>query len=710
MPSRMPAMALAMCLVVSLVHAAAFQADFEQGAGAAPTGWKIAYNEGHGIATWESEGYRSARCVSVEGTAENEFTAWVGEPFAVQSNTPYVITVMLKSRQGAGPPGLSVGGKHHYLPSSLDWTRWQMRFTTPADMTSTQVQLYLYHRPGQKVWFDDVSVVPAADVVVPLEPADSAIATTAPPRLAWQGGSGAGYTVLIGRQETLDRPEHRLTVTGTETQPPALEPGLWYWVAVPTAASAEAERQALQTAEVRCFLISGEVAQERRDTTPPVISALQPRPDATVGGNVTLSADLTDAGGIAGAELFLDGKRLKQARVTTGRQATILAEVALFLGDYQVAVTATDKAGHVTRRAWQFSVNQTARPGYHIGRDLNLARDGGEAFFPLGIYDYDDSKHLDELFDAGFTYILTGGPSGKAEMDTTHAAGLKIIIGVSAARTAKTPLEARNLLLTGPLRNMLHPALLGYWTDEIEGETFDPALVTGVQAMTKMLDPHHPFTACIAGPSQYTAFAANADVLGPDVYPVPRDPMTAISTVLDQAAANQQGRKPVWFFAQGFDWSVAATGQPEDGKTYRPTGQELRCMSYLALNHGVKGLCYWAAGNGKCAISRWPERFGELLALASELRRLEPVFLSAPQKLRPAVSPTGALDACLWRVGGKTTCIIVNTTRRPQLMQGALPKLKAGAKVQVLFEDRVLTTGKDLVDVFAPLDVHVYQW
>lgn len=43
-------------------------------------------------------------------------------------------------------------------------------------------------------------------------------------------------------------------------------------------------------------------------------------------------------------------------------------------------------------------------------------------------------------------------------------------------------------------------------------------------------------------------------------------------------------------------------------------------------------------------------------------------------------------------------------------MQSALPKLKAGAKVQVLFEDRVLTAGKDLVDVFAPLDVHVYQW
>lgn len=709
MSCRLSAVVLAACLASSALHAAVFQADFETGANGTPAGWKVVYNEGRGLTAWEAEGYQSAHAVSVAGTtAENEFTCWVGEPFAVQPNTPYVITVMLKSRQGSGPPGLFVGGKHYYLPTVLDWTRWQMRFTTPADMTQTQVQLYLYHRPGQKVWFDDVAVVPATDVVVPVAPEDNLITAAAPPVLQWQGAATGDYTVLLGRDEQLQTPEHRLTAHGTESTPPALAPGLWYWLAMPAAASAPVERQLRQAAEVRSFLITGATEAAPADTTPPLITNMQPRPDTTVAGRVTISADIVETGGLASARLFLDGKPVKQAVLKPGSPSTLLAMADLFFGEYQATVVATDKAGHVTRRTWRFSVNETPRPRYHFSRDLNLVREEGEPFFALGIYDYDDYKHLDELYQAGFTYIITGGPSGKDEMDKTQAAGMKIIIGVDAARKAKTVAEAKMLLHTGALVNMLHPALLGYWTDEVEGESFDPALVTGVQVATKELDPAHPFLACIAAPSQYAAFGRGADALWPDIYPVPRDPMTAIANVAEKARANQQGLKPVWYLVQGFDWSVAATGQPEDGKTYRPTGEELRCMSYLALNHGVKGIGYWAAGNGKCSISRWPERWQQLLALGTELRRLDALWLDKPVNAK-LVLPE-AFDAKLWRTGGKSTLVVVNTTRRPQLLQAALPKPGGGGKVQVLFEDRVLTAGKALTDVFAPLAVHVYQW
>jgi len=698
---------MALCLIAPL-HAAAFQADFEQGAAGAPTGWTISYSEGHGIATWENEGYQSAHALAVEGTAENEFTTWVGPSFPVQPNTPYLITVMLKSRQGAGPPGLSVGGQHYYLPSVFEWTRWQMRFTTPADMTRTEVGLYLYHRPGQKVWFDDVVVAPATDVIMPLEPADNLITASVPARLSWQPSS-APYTVLISRDETFAQIAHHLTVTETSVQPPALAPGLWHWMVTPAVESLPLEKQLRQIAEVRSFLVTGPLQQTRRDTTPPFISHLTPRRDASVGQRVTISAEIADAGGLAQAELLLDGQRAPRARLSTGTPATLTATARLVLGKYQATVVATDQAGNVSRESWSIYVGVTARLRYGFGKDLHLYRDGTEPLFPIGIYDYDDFKHLDELANAGFTYIITGGPSGKVEMDATHAAGLKIVIGVDVARKAKTLAEAKNMLQTGALVNMLHPALLGYWTDEIEGETFDPDFVADVQTAVKQFDPDHPFIACIAGPQQYAAFGQNADVLWPDVYPVPRDPMTAISTVMDKAVANQQGRKPVWFLAQGFDWAVAATGQPEPGQPYRPTGEEMRCMSYLALNHGARGIGYWAAGNGKCAISRWPERFAELLRLVSELHVLSPMFLSKPQMVNWAMTPQGPLDVRLWQVAKKRILIVVNTSRRPQLMRVKVPRLKSGAAVKVLCEDRVVTAGKELTDVFAPLAVHVYQ-
>ena len=86
------------------------------------------------------------------------------------------------------------------------------------------------------------------------------------------------------------------------------------------------------------------------------------------------------------------------------------------------------------------------------------------------------------------------------------------------------------------------------------------------------------------------------------------------------------------------------------------------------------------------------------------------MFLSRPQDAKLTLTPEGALDARVWSVGGRHVLIVVNTTRRPQLMATRVPKLKAGAPVEVLFEDRALKAGKELVDVFAPLAVHVYQW
>lgn len=686
--------------------ATVFQADFDHGESAAPAGWKVTYDEGHGIAAWATEGYDSPRSLYLEGTAENEFVTWTSDQFAVEPNTAYLISVMLKSGQGTGPPGLFVGGKHYYLPSVQDWSRWQMRFTTPADMTKTQVRLYLYHRPGQKVWFDDVVVASAADAIIPLEPADNLITPQTPARLSWQPTTPP-YFVTISRDETFQKVEHSLTAEEAQVQPPPLGSGLWHWRVVPAVQSPPLDKTLRQLAEVRSFLITGEVAQTQQDTTPPFVHNLMPRPDTTVGPRVTVSADVVEAGKLAKAELSVDGKPCPKA-VLQGTAPTVLsAALELDAGEHVATVTATDRAGHTTRETWHFYVGETAVPRYRIGANLNLLRDD-QPLFPIGIYDYDDFKHLDELFNAGFTYIVTGGPSSKAEMDATLAAGLKIVIGVDTARKAKTVDEARNLLMAGPMRNMLHPALLAYWSDEIEGESFDPELATEIQALVKRFDPAHPFAACIASPKEYAAFGRNADVLWPDVYPVPRDPMTAISRVLDLAVANQAGKKPVWFMAQGFDWSVASTGQPEDGKTYRPTGAELRCMSYLGLNHGAKGICYWAAGAGKCAISRWPERFQELLALTAELRRMAPVYLSEPVQAQIAIREA-PLDARMWSLSGKRYLVVVNTSREPQLMHATVPKLKAGAKVEVLFEDRALTVGKELVDVFAPLAVHVYQ-
>ena len=122
-------------------------------------------------------------------------------------------------------------------------------------------------------------------------------------------------------------------------------------------------------------------------------------------------------------------------------------------------------------------------------------------------------------------------------------------------------------------------------------------------------------------------YKASTDIMWADPYPVPKQPVTVVSDVVAGSVRNIEKDKPMWSVVQAFDWSVW-----DDGKlsgAHRPTPEEERCMTYLALVNGAKGIIYWAHSSSKYYIRDYPEHWNAIKKIAGELRGLTPVLITS---------------------------------------------------------------------------------
>jgi hypothetical protein len=144
---------------------------------------------------------------------------------------------------------------------------------------------------------------------------------------------------------------------------------------------------------------------------------------------------------------------------------------------------------------------------------------------------------------------------------------------------------------------------IGYWLNE-------PA---GVVANT--LPP----------PEKYEAVVQTIDVAAPYLYPVPYQPVGSVGEAVGRASAATQGKKPLLPVLQIFKWN--ATDR-------YPTPAELRCMVFLSLIHGAKGIGFYSYNyvTGKKGVTfaqEQPETWQSLKAVNKELAEIGPFLLEA---------------------------------------------------------------------------------
>jgi hypothetical protein len=358
----------------------------------------------------------------------------------------------------------------------------------------------------------------------------------------------------------------------------------------------------------------------------------------------------------------------------------------------------------------------------------------GEPFFPLGFYGGRNLGDLRELADSPFNCVLDYGMTAqdiettRQYLDEAHRLGVKIIFCVNdvypSAEYRKKLGEwvGNDAILEGVVKAFRdHPTLIAWYNnDELPFEKKEE--IEGYYRRIKELDPHHPQLMVHYRPGSYRTFLDAYDIVGVDVYPIPKNPVTDLSDRLDLAWKEIEQKKPVWAVPQTFAWYQHRKAEdPNDTLGRRrlpvpnewlngraPTYDETRAMTYLALVHRAKGILYWCFYN-MTYLPDFVERWHFMKQIGEEVRALFPVLLS-PQEMPCSIEPPNeAIHSLIKVADGKRYLLAVNGSREPHRPSFRLPE-GVSSQAEVKFENRTIPVKDGLLtDFFAPLAAHVYE-
>lgn len=367
----------------------------------------------------------------------------------------------------------------------------------------------------------------------------------------------------------------------------------------------------------------------------------------------------------------------------------------------------------------------------YIDRENNT-RVEGRPFFPLGWYTSPREDYLLEVADSPFNCLLAYGTNhvGKNAMlrylDLMQSKGLKLIYCMNDVYPTATDFEGKqwegaegNEAIARAVIQAYkgHPAILAWYLNDELPISLIPSL-EGYHQLFQTLDPGHPCYIVLCNAKDLAPLQHTTDVLGVDSYPIPHDPITSVNERVETALQAVHGVKPVWLVPQAFGWyqyhskdpDRGHTPMPEELRTGRaPTIEEIRCMTYLALTHGAKGLIYYCYYDFRL-LPQYPELWKEMKKLAGEIENLFPVLLSDDSPVPVVVHPGHpSIHAKLKQTGDRLYLLAVNSSTESVEAVFDLQRNFAG-QADVLFENRKLTReGSILKDAFKPLEAHVYE-
>ena len=251
------------------------------------------------------------------------------------------------------------------------------------------------------------------------------------------------------------------------------------------------------------------------------------------------------------------------------------------------------------------------------------------SFFPVGYYTA-WGGHLEANFSllagikaAGFTLVhpVPGGGGADAAwgslarfaafMDAAAAAGLWVMYDLRHTFASAPDVAAQAALLRA------HPALLLWYTaDEPDGHNVAPGAVAAAYAQLQALDGYHPVAAAPNCENYFfSAYAAGADIVAPDVYPVGIgarvsrvygtpcnrtygccgcDNCDGAPTALADRIAAMRALARIARIHKVF-WGVVQAFGNSEFWSREPTGAEVVAMSEGAVEAGARGLLYWSA-------------------------------------------------------------------------------------------------------------------
>lgn len=360
----------------------------------------------------------------------------------------------------------------------------------------------------------------------------------------------------------------------------------------------------------------------------------------------------------------------------------------------------------------------------------------GKPFFPLGVYNSWylnwSEKYLPEIADSPFNCILDYSANHKSKkeifsyLDELQQKGLKEIYNINdlypSARDFKDSgwegIHGNNQIASAVINAYKnHPAILAWYLNDELPASLVPEMTDYYQRVSKE-DPSRPCIIVLCNMPEVKYFPQTTDVMGVDPYPIPDTSVTKVSDWVDTAQLAVNGHKPVIAVLQDFAWYQHNSTNPdrshipsaEELKTGRaPTYEEQRCMTYLALTHGVKGILYWCYYDMR-QLPQYQEMWSGLKKIGTEVKFLSPMLLSSTDLGTVSVNPSSEkIHTRLKKWNGKFYLIAVNSDSNTQSACFRI-NFKQTKTAKVLFENRNLAIQKGtLTDEFKPLEAHVYE-
>ncbi|MGD8237669.1 MAG: hypothetical protein PVH68_03905 [Armatimonadota bacterium] len=348
-------------------------------------------------------------------------------------------------------------------------------------------------------------------------------------------------------------------------------------------------------------------------------------------------------------------------------------------GRYELEVTARAGGRRILTTSTPLWVLEPRR--WEVGHDehgvLHLS---GHPLFPICMLGIESGAILKDLAAAGLNCVVTPGDAVRLDLlDEAHLRGLKVIVVMQPPTTAA---------LSGAVQRLAtHPALLAWYVPGAPGQTAaEVAATVDLQQHLASWDPYHPVIGLLTAGWPSARQRMSADVFITASRPFTYWPLASLAECLDEARRASKGPTASWAAVQtdGLAWRVGE-GLSKTGEGRPPTPDELRCLVYLAIVHGARGILYTAyhspsrSGVPELFLPRdCPELWAAVVQTNKELRDLAPALLS-PAGARRFEAQPAAVHAALVGEGRDQVLIAVNPTAEALELRLRLPTALAAA-------------------------------
>jgi len=278
----------------------------------------------------------------------------------------------------------------------------------------------------------------------------------------------------------------------------------------------------------------------------------------------------------------------------------------------------------------------------------------GKPFFPIGMYHPAGEESYKLLAENGFNAIQGNAvldlDKFKTSLDLAQKYGLAVDVPLYNGMKVKDNLVNS---LEKVKRFANHPAILDWKIFDEPHIHPDGGVAVDIPSAYRALkaaDPNHPFELTLNSAATQQFWGNFCDIVQPDVYPLPRFPITQVSDMAKGAKDLMQPWQNLSIVLQS-GWMADLSNQPSVAQA--------RSMVYLALINGAKGIWWYSMRDPGWDLTKTP-LWPHMKEINAEVK-----VLSAPLMLGenvPIKISNSNVQASARKYQGKLYIMVTNPT------------------------------------------------